>query len=199
MIYVGQELLIPGELPDRNNNGADSGNDQKEGQQEIAATVRGEVIISNKTRTAGSVGPTEIKSYQVLPLENQQLPVLKESEIIVKYKSLVSSQAVKELEQQNDLVTLGAMETDVNQVVHYQVPESKDIKELITYYNELDTVLWAEPNYIYYPLAIPADPYYNYHQWNLVNMNMEAAWDQQKGDDSVIVAVLDTGVIPRSS
>ena len=82
--------------------------------------------------------------------------------------------------------------------VKYQIPEGVDPTGAGSkIYREKEEVLWAEPNYIYYPTAIPQDQYYNSYQWGMVNINMEAAWDISKGDDSVIVAVLDTGIIPN--
>jgi serine protease len=42
------------------------------------------------------------------------------------------------------------------------------------------------------PLNAPNDPYYS-QQWNLHNINVQAAWDETKGND-VTVAVIDTGI-----
>lgn len=49
-----------------------------------------------------------------------------------------------------------------------------------------------EPNYIYQAYEIPNDPDYS-QQWNLRSINVEAAWDETKGN-GVTVAVIDTGV-----
>lgn len=49
-----------------------------------------------------------------------------------------------------------------------------------------------EPNYIYQAYEIPNDPDYS-QQWNLRSINIEAAWDETKGN-GVTVAVIDTGV-----
>lgn len=43
-------------------------------------------------------------------------------------------------------------------------------------------------------LAVPNDPLYREHQWDLRRLEMEAVWDITTGDPSVIAAVLDTGV-----
>jgi serine protease len=50
------------------------------------------------------------------------------------------------------------------------------------------------PNYIYHAFDVPNDPDYD-KQWNLRSINVEAAWDQTKGE-GVTVAVIDTGVSP---
>lgn len=54
---------------------------------------------------------------------------------------------------------------------------------------------WVEaidPNYVYQAYDIPNDPEYS-KQWNLRNINIEAAWNESKGANT-IVAVIDTGI-----
>lgn len=57
-----------------------------------------------------------------------------------------------------------------------------------------DGVVYAEPDPIVRPLYKPNDPLYSY-QWNFQKINMEAAWDLNRGGSTkTTVAVLDTGV-----
>lgn len=51
-----------------------------------------------------------------------------------------------------------------------------------------------DPNYIFRAFEVPNDPEYS-KQWNLRNINIEAAWDETKGAN-VTVAVIDTGITP---
>ncbi|MCK5219155.1 S8 family peptidase [bacterium] len=65
-------------------------------------------------------------------------------------------------------------------------------------------VEWAQPNYWKYALAteiVPDDPYYRpernqrqYQQWYLPKINANFAWSIHKGDSSILVAVVDSGV-----
>lgn len=55
-------------------------------------------------------------------------------------------------------------------------------------------VEYAEPNYIRRPCLTPNDPYFGY-QWHYDLIGLPEAWDVTTGLDSVIVAVLDTGVL----
>ncbi|MCG7981593.1 MAG: S8 family serine peptidase [Candidatus Thiodiazotropha lotti] len=64
------------------------------------------------------------------------------------------------------------------------------IKEL----NQRSDVVYAQPNYIYQASAIPNDEYYNL-QWHYNQINLPQAWDITTGDTSVIVSVIDTGVL----
>jgi len=55
-------------------------------------------------------------------------------------------------------------------------------------------VEYAEPNYIRRAQAVPSDPYYAL-QWHYPLINLPAAWDITTGNNNVIVAVIDTGVL----
>lgn len=52
----------------------------------------------------------------------------------------------------------------------------------------------ADPNYILQGFASPNDSLYPY-QWHYPLINLPAAWDITQGSSSVVVAVLDTGVL----
>ncbi len=53
-------------------------------------------------------------------------------------------------------------------------------------------VVWAEPNYIRHPLAVPNDQFYSL-QWHYPLIALPEAWDVTTGNANVIVAVIDTG------
>ena len=78
-----------------------------------------------------------------------------------------------------------------------KVPEGK-VGEKIKEFKKRVDVVYAEPNYIAYALMVPNDPYYKY-QWHLDNpkyggIQMEKAWDISTGSNSVVVAIVDTGI-----
>jgi thermitase len=107
-------------------------------------------------------------------------------------------------------------EKDNTTIYTVEFPENADIKKIIDEYYKTGEIEYAEPNYIYTTqvqstFTRPNDPYYNY-QWGLHNdgtisaaiknypskigadINMEKAWEIQKGSDSIIVAIIDTGL-----
>ncbi|MGJ7921648.1 S8 family peptidase [Neobacillus sp. LXY-4] len=69
-------------------------------------------------------------------------------------------------------------------------------KELINYFNGLENVDFAEPNYLYLQNEIgPNDLLYQeQYQWNLPVIRTEVGWDVSRGLEDVIIAVVDTGV-----
>lgn len=178
LIYVGQTLLLP--------------------TNTYHYSLQGKVAISNKTwGTMVTQEEVDRESNPVLPLRSSDFaPDYREREIIVKYKPIISSQKTAELEKADNLITISSMETTKGKIVYYQIPEGKEIDEFVERYSEMEGIDWVEPNYIYYPTEIPSDKYYNNYQWDYININLEAAWDLQKGNKSVTVAILDTGIIP---
>lgn len=187
-IYVDQKLVIPGAGNSNNSDDIPESNYQ---------SISGTIQITNKTLGTSKLeqkGESDDINKGVLLTDYNLYPEYQKSEIIVKYKPVINSQALEKMESANNLVTINQLGIDDGQMVHYQVSEDKNIEELLERYNQLENVEWAEPNYIYYPTATPTDKYYN-NQWGMTNLNMEAAWDQQKGKETVRVAVLDTGVI----
>lgn len=57
-----------------------------------------------------------------------------------------------------------------------------------------DDVVYAEPNYLLHPLLSPSDPFYPL-QWQYPQIGLPQAWELSTGEPSVIVAVIDTGVV----
>lgn len=79
-----------------------------------------------------------------------------------------------------------------------RLPAGKSVTEAVAELRQDANVLYAEPNYLVRKLSIPDDTLFT-SQWNLTQISAPAAWDKYTGpgssSDSVVVAVLDTGVI----
>jgi serine protease len=124
-----------------------------------------------------------------------------EDEIIVKYKD---DQAVQALSQDSALSMLQSTaeirssEFSDSKVVKYKLASGQTVEQMIAYFEDIPGVEYAEPNYKVYAQAQPNDSYYREgKQWNLINANLEAAWDRQRYSDSIVVAVIDSGVLPE--
>ena len=78
----------------------------------------------------------------------------------------------------------------VDKVKQHKIDTIEAIKAL----RKRTDVLYAEPNYLRRPLAVPNDTHYNL-QWHYPFINLPQAWDITTGSSSVVVAVLDTGVL----
>ena len=67
------------------------------------------------------------------------------------------------------------------------------VEKAVEFFSSLPNVEYAEPNYIASELIVPNDPYYS-KQWNLSKIHMTSAWNLERGNNTIIVAVIDSGV-----
>src|SRR5262245_7042176 len=75
------------------------------------------------------------------------------------------------------------------------IDPGEDAEEVAAALRERGDVEYAQAAYVMHPMLVPNDQYYKELQWNLPLIDMEKAWDiQPKAGDSIVVAVIDTGV-----
>jgi len=132
------------------------------------------------------------------------------NEVLVEYKPGFASPAAKTLSGRHELEVLNAAR-DSGGLERLRVvgPDGKAAKSrkatalnrpesaTIAAIKELrrrDDVTFAEPNYIRRALAVPNDEFYNL-QWHYPQISLPQAWDITTGEPSVIVAVIDTGIV----
>lgn len=81
--------------------------------------------------------------------------------------------------------------------IQFATPELREKYETLMTVKQLrqrDDIEEVSPNYQFHSLRIPNDTLYR-HQWNFPLMSLPAAWDITTGSSSVIVAVVDSGVL----
>jgi serine protease len=83
----------------------------------------------------------------------------------------------------------------VGDVAVLRDPTEFDATILAAQLNTQPEVAHAEPNYLYRTSATPNDPGFAQRQWNMTALDMPRAWDiNPGGSDSLIVAVIDSGI-----
>ncbi len=82
---------------------------------------------------------------------------------------------------------------DANEALKFASFETNNISEFINKISTDPYVRYAEPNGIGHAGSIPTDPNWNL-QWGPPKIYAPAAWDYQKGNTGVVVAILDTGI-----
>lgn len=113
-------------------------------------------------------------------------------EVIVKFKDQVSLSSLSQ--------SLGVQVQTVRELSGGELLLAADlgaqsvsgVPALVEALSARPDVLYAQPNYLYYPMAVPNDPNYRF-QWHYPKIGLPAAWDLTTGTSSVVVAVLDTG------
>ena len=94
------------------------------------------------------------------------------------------------------------------QFIMMSTEDSGDLTlEAVESLNQREDVEYAHPNYIFHPFLDPIDPLYA-AQWHYHNngtgpgespggINLPTVWDHTTGDHAVVVAVIDTGILPN--
>jgi len=79
-----------------------------------------------------------------------------------------------------------------------------DARQMIDQIRQDPNVEYVEPDHILHPMLAPNDTYYNL-QWHYHasasepgGVNLPAAWDIATGSADIVVAVIDTGILPHS-
>ena len=127
---------------------------------------------------------------------DSELPPWSTNEIIVKFSKDIAPNYRSTVVQQYGCSIIGSCISGDFHLV--KIPEAETLEEMIDSFQENEAVEYAEFNYYARISFVPDDTFYAF-QWNLDNavqggINMEAAWDIQRGDPNVVIAVLDTGV-----
>jgi len=189
--------------------------------ESIIVPEDGEYYIQVLAFSGTSKYTLSLESVSPLVLSTHSSVDFKTGEAIVKFKPNTGIQAFKASNQltslshgETDRATLASFEIIDNSIqsLSSQGGQQNFEQELALYnpegYQKFNTlqqikqlnlrsdVIYAEPNYIYHPLKVPNDEFYNF-QWHYPLINLPQAWDITTGQGSendVIVAVVDTGI-----
>ncbi|MBD3309261.1 S8 family serine peptidase [candidate division KSB3 bacterium] len=104
-------------------------------------------------------------------------------------KRVFQAQAGGRLLQQN---------SPLSNVLLLNLREDVDERTAMRAYNSLEEVEYAELNYWYYVFSVPNDAFFSsqYGLYNPSSQGIDAigAWDIEVGNESVIIAIIDTGI-----
>jgi len=141
------------------------------------------------------------------PSSSPSRPRYVQGEILVKYKSQVSASAIGSFHDRLGASTIRTLR-DIG-IRHVKLPPAMSVETALEFYRGNPDVVYAEPNYIRYLNATtPNDPLFS-RLWGLNNNGQSVygtsgtagadvdgpeAWDVTQGSNTVIIAVIDTGV-----
>jgi len=112
-------------------------------------------------------------------------------QLIVRFKAGISKSGIEAVNQ-----TLGANASPVTpadpQLYVIDLPQGMDNVAGLSTFNGLESVEYAEENFIYQPVAIPNDPLFS-QLYGLNRISAPAAWDITTGDPTIVIADTDTG------
>lgn len=135
-----------------------------------------------------------------------------QGQVLVKFKPGMAATASAQMAQTYGAQSMQALDNQ-SDVVLAQLTPGQTVAQAVSAFSNDPNVAYAQPNYIYHVLAVPADPQYG-QLWAAKNigqtittgtyapksgiagddMNLESAWNVQTDCSTVVVAVVDSGI-----
>lgn len=141
------------------------------------------------------------------PTDKEARPQYVEDEIIIKYTAKATKAAKSQVQSKRGLNRKKTLPLIKNAEL-YKITSGKSVKETVAALKTDSSIEYAQPNYIYYPDAVPSDEHWE-KLWGLdnqgqsilgtsgssdVDIDAPEGWEYASGLDEVVVAVIDGGV-----
>jgi len=81
----------------------------------------------------------------------------------------------------------------LERIYRLELAANADVNKAVAALSANPNIEWAEPDYIAQAVTIPDDPLYA-EQWGLSKINAPDAWDIVTGTQTVVIAVVDSGI-----
>lgn len=116
-------------------------------------------------------------------------------DVIVEYEEKFDKKEKEKYE--NELGLKPSKKLKDKNVYLYKINKNKDVIDIIEKLNKKKGVLYAEPNYLYQPIEITENYFselWGINNSNNIDLDVPEAWQITKGNNTVVVAIIDTGV-----
>jgi len=110
--------------------------------------------------------------------------------VLVKFKAGTDEAARHAIHSRHGGSVIGEIPQLGIQVV--RIPAGKALEKATGYRGE-KAIEFAEPDFVAEAIGVPNDPYLT-NQWGVTKIQAPQAWDVTTGDESIKIAILDTGV-----
>lgn len=142
-----------------------------------------------KARARSIVGALQNNAENILLRTKGEDPPEKDLQEIENVEKRVRVIESKELFDE----TPGKNDDELEDIEVVKASASIPVTELEKQYESLDSVEYAEPNYVLEAFSAPNDTFYT-TMWGLSKLQIENAWTLTRGSNQVIVAVIDSGI-----
>ncbi|MBA7512850.1 hypothetical protein ES705_04859 [subsurface metagenome] len=115
-----------------------------------------------------------------------------EGEILVRFKPGLAAEKIKEINQSHGNKTKKhSKKINIHRI---QLGKGNKIENMLKMYRKNPNVVFAEPNFVAKTFTTtPSDLFFS-QQWGLTKIYAPEAWDIEKGNSNVIIAIVDTGI-----
>lgn len=115
-----------------------------------------------------------------------------EGEIIVRFKRRLEAGSIRKMNEAfGNKIKKKIKNINVHRI---KLGRGKKIENMLKIYRKDPNVIFAEPNYIAKALVTTPNDLSFSQQWGLTKIYAPEAWDIEKGNSNVIIAIVDTGI-----
>jgi len=143
-------------------------------------------LICNTLFFCTNLWAREIKKAFIIDLKTNRKVSVVADEIVVKFRPEIKEERIKEI-----IKVEVKKKHRIKNIYRLKVPLGRTINEMVEEYKQRPEVEFAEPNYI--RKAFTNDTFFN-QQWGIEKIKAPEAWNTEKGKESIVIAILDTGV-----
>ncbi len=117
-----------------------------------------------------------------------------EGEVIVKFKEPKDQRAYATIAGITSKYARETKKLRPKNTYLIKLKEGLTVEDVIEELRKSNAIEYVQPNYIYTLFdVVPNDSYFS-DQWHLTRINASAAWQLERGNETVVIAVIDTGV-----
>jgi len=152
--------------------------------------VENEIIIKLKSSVSeNTVNTFAARDWSRVP----SLAVLNNRFKIQKVSRLFESSRKSHLRKGNQLSIQKFKSSGLDRIFKLEVPPGVNLDAALAAYAADSNIAYAQPNNLYTLDFVPNDSAYT-SQWALHKIEMEKAWDIEKGSPNILVGLIDTGI-----
>jgi len=134
---------------------------------------------------------SEIRKALIVDPKTNRKVLVAADEFVVKFRPEVEEEKIDKINKKFGVEVKKKL--GIRNIYCLKVPPSKSINEMVEEYRKEPDVEFVEPNYIRRAFLEPNDPG-RISQWGIYKIQAPEAWDTETGNESIVIAILDTGV-----
>ena len=164
----------------------------------IAEVVKGKPVIFQADFAGNAENIKQVKGSSIVSKtfgKNKVSAQYIADEVLIKFHLGVTDSEIGEILKKYNLIKITANNSlEKLGYIKVKIPDGRDVIEVIKKVRQEYSVKTPEPNYVAGVLtAAPLDPLYK-DQWYIPETKFNLAWEKLKSNNSIKVAVLDSGV-----
>ncbi|MFD2611492.1 S8 family peptidase [Paenibacillus gansuensis] len=128
--------------------------------------------------------------YVVAQEDNELAKTAVSNQLIVKFKEGIAPERMNAIHRKYRCEVMEEQKA----LGYYVLSSKRSTRWMMSKYNKLDEVDYAEPNYKFQAFLTPNDTYFQAYQYGPQRISAPSAWDVTTSSSNIRIAVIDSGV-----